>query len=564
MSDGEILDELIAYFEDTLLLDTDEDESFGVLYNQTLFTSYFDQTDPVDTFNFMSTNPTQGAGTGGGARSSVEAFLGQGNAPLQVDRTLEEISEHSKTFPKDARAALKTSDFKSYLRMVETCKKGIDNKFALLEPITEDSGVERLKLSYNVLTRLIQLRKEMENCDIDDVFIIPISFDGNGIPDTTDHINLLETDHDLTLDLVKQASALYALKSPLEYHPQNVAWSGDKVLASCEADLKEKVIEQAESKVDKALHGGPIYLFIMRRLIIATSEKAMRGLTERIGTLKLSNFDGENVHMAGSYLKGAFTLLTAHDRMPKDVNLLLFRVFKESSTPDFNSFVTSIEQQLETATIFGNTKTLTPEEIIGQFETKYSDLIGRDAWEAKSTSTDQASAFTAGTSSSTVICFNCGGLGHTVPECKLPRDEEAIKARRDLILKSPSKGGGGANSKRGGGRGSGDRGGKKGGRGDAGRGNGGRGGGGNSSGLKTPPKAGESHKKQVNGSTLYWCGRCGKWGDHDTSNHPTPSGGKGSDKSSSSGNDDASSTSNAEGNLASTLSFKGAMCGSLN
>ncbi len=81
---------------------------------------------------------------------------------------------------------------------------------------------------------------------------------------------------------------------------------------------------------------------------------------------------------------------------------------------------------------------ITLEDLIGQFKTKYLDLIRRDAWLAKSTTQDQASAFVAQTGSSKgggnmLICFNCGGC-HGVPDCPQPRNEEAIKACHDLIL----------------------------------------------------------------------------------------------------------------------------------
>ncbi len=67
--------------------------------------------------------------------------------------------------------------------------------------------------------------------------------------------------------------------------------------------------------------------------------------------------------------------------------------------------------------------------------------------------------------------------------------------------------------------------------------------------FKTPPKPGEDHEKTINGSKLKWCGRCDKWTDHKTEDHPG-------------GNKDASESSskkeNAEGKLA-IHSLTGAM-----
>ena len=56
----------------------------------------------------MSTTTAAGGGAGAGTRTSpsVEAFLGQGNMLLQVDRTPEQIRKHLKTFPKRMNAPL--------------------------------------------------------------------------------------------------------------------------------------------------------------------------------------------------------------------------------------------------------------------------------------------------------------------------------------------------------------------------------------------------------------------------------------------------------------------------
>ena len=121
----------------------------------------------------------------------------------------------------------------------------------------------------------------------------------------------------------------------------------------------------------------------------------------------------------------------AHERTPKDINLLIFRVFESSTTSEFTDHVKSVQSTLETSQLFGQNNKMTPEQIITAFENKYSDLLGQDQWVAKIT-TDSPSAFNAETSSAK-ICFNCGDLGHIVPECPKPRDENAIQQRRSIL-----------------------------------------------------------------------------------------------------------------------------------
>ena len=77
-----------------------------------------------------------------------------------------------------------------------------------------------------------------------------------------------------------------------------------------------------------AKRGGPIHLYLMNSLIISTSEMAMRGSTKKISSLIPTSFNGENVLTAGSYLKGALSLIGLHERTPKDIHLLIFRNFE--------------------------------------------------------------------------------------------------------------------------------------------------------------------------------------------------------------------------------------------
>ena len=505
----------------------------------------------VGTIEAATTSTIEPMPTDQAENSTLEKFLGAGIKARTEDRTSLQVIEGAKVYPKEKREKLRDDDNKAYHRMIEKCCEGIKDAFRLMTPIDENSSQESFDRAYNVILKWKQLQEFMVAMDMEDVFVIAKSYDEDGLPNTEECVNLLETCHGVTMDIVLKGSALYALKSAADWHPQNILWSGKAILNSCHESLKDKLVEAAEA-IDPELRGGPVYLMLMNKLILATSEKAMRGLTDKLSSLKLSDFDGENVLKCGSYLKSVLTLLGNHNKIPHDINLLLFAIFKHCSTAEFVDYVKSIESLIDTSAIFGKDFTLSPEKILNELESKYSDLLGRDKWEAKSTDKNQNSAFSAeiGGNQKDVICYNCGGLGHIIPECKKPRNDEAIAARRAIITGNKSGAGqGGGRGGRGRGRGKG-----RGGRGRGGRGgNGGRGGShtpaqentqnsatNTQKELKTPPKPNEPHKKKIDGKELHWCGRCGKWTDHPTADHPNSNDSTG----------DSGDTNNPEGGMA--------------
>jgi hypothetical protein len=167
-----------------------------------------------------------------------------------------------------------------------------------------------------------------------------------------------------------------------------------------------------------------------------------------------------------------------------------------------------------------NMTNLSLEDILHLFEKKYTDMLGRGEWTPKSVTKDQESGFTGHSInySTTIICFNCGGLGHAVRECTEEIDRKAIETRKNIILGS--------------GEGTGEAPGRQFQRSRGDRSTGPGGGRSNRerdrrpppNPLFTPPKRTEPHEKTFNGKKLFWCGKpgCCKWGDHKTVEHPEP------------------------------------------
>ena len=205
-------------------------------------------------------------------------------------------------------------------------------------------------------------------------------------------------------------------------------------------------------------------------------------------------------------------ILRDNDALPSDFGTLILRIFKQTSCADFKSFVGLLEHNVELKL----TK-LSIEETLQLFETKYTDMLGRNEWTPKSVTLDQESVYTMSAERLPMLCFNCGGIGHGVSDCKLPIDQKAIDIRKKIVLGNRSKGGGNSS-----GSSSNDK--KKGEKTNIAKNeNKKEKGKGYSDPLKKPPGKNEAHEKIFNGKKLFWCGKegCCQWGEHTSANHPS-------------------------------------------
>lgn len=226
--------------------------------------------------------------------------------------------------------------------------------------------------------------------------------------------------------------------SGADHHVEDIRWSGEKILASCEDTLREKILESCYS-IPQIYHGGPLYFYYMMNLVTTTSDQAMRVVIDKINRLRLTDFDGENVLLAVSFLRGAIQLLSNNNSVPHDILNSVFNMMRAASTPAFVSFVTNLETVFDLPDLV---KDKSVEFLLDKLESKYTTLLGSNQW----MSTSQPSSFKAasnpqsaptGDANAEVICFNCGAFGHKVTECSLPRNAENIK-RYMAIIRGPS------------------------------------------------------------------------------------------------------------------------------
>ena len=223
---------------------------------------------------------------------TMNQFLGKNIAPLTVPRTENEVEAIGISVPKEERKTLKTKEVKTYEKLKEKAEEGITSKFGLLKPIDQTSNTKDFKDIYGVLTRVKELKQSILAYDMDDVFNIPSAFKEDLPATECSSLNLFSDSNDISLELVKKANRFYYLYGA-EYHAENIKWSGEKVLASCDKELKDKILEEVQ-EYKASERGGPVYFKVMMNLVIATSDTAMRSVVNRINNKNNGNRGSRN------------------------------------------------------------------------------------------------------------------------------------------------------------------------------------------------------------------------------------------------------------------------------
>ena len=169
--------------------------------------------------------------------SGGSKWLG-GATPRTTKRNQDDIFGLGISVKKEERENLKTTDKKTYYKVRENCTKGIENKFTQLKSIDENSPIDHFESVYSVVTRFDDLQESLRTNDMLDVFTIASSYesDGSGPTSTATTVDLFHGIKSTDLSLVKAASQ-YFIEFGEDYHGENIVWSGEKILNSCDSTL---------------------------------------------------------------------------------------------------------------------------------------------------------------------------------------------------------------------------------------------------------------------------------------------------------------------------------------
>lgn len=410
-------------------------------------------------------------------------------------RTGVELESIAATTSKIARHELKVNFPAQYAKLKTSLTQGSKNKFAIVKNLVEKDGKIEIGNIVSIEQLKKSIRKHIQSNDMADSFKIYDSFDATtGLPDGGGaHFDILESPHLLSvvdIDKVKLNIRTYNL-----YAPDHVIEDSNLVaeyLENCCNDTLKAKIDEKMSKYPKADRGGVVYYFHLMELVSPSLEGAIRTLITGLNSMKLPDFDGENVTKCVTHLRGAFDLLTQNRALPHDIDRTLFEILKTSSTTTFNDEVIAIGFSRKHGGIY-MAKTL--DNILDVIEQTYIDLVASGKWLATNNKAEKESTFGV-IDHSKSTCWNCGETGHAISDCSKAKNQVAIKKRREEFFNKRNKGN---------------------------RGNVSSGGSATNtetvSKSKIPPKEGETHERTVGDRKIFWCGTCEKWTNHKTSEH---------------------------------------------
>jgi hypothetical protein len=323
-------------------------------------------------------------------------------------------------------------------------------KYHLLNMKIEDPA--KLHETYDLAMMINSTRLHHADFDMTDVFTVVIfnTVDSKKLLRTVD---LYQDYGNVTEKEVAKSNRFYATRvvgDDAKLFSQNlVQLTYRHLVNNTEDDLVTKVNE-TYSDYPTAEREGPLFFKIMMDKLQNNSEDAATHLILVVKSLKITDYDGENVDNVVSLVRGAHKRLlnlksrTQKSLLPDDFAETLLQVFQTSSVPEFNTLFAHEKTQLELTELrTGEKKYPEISDILSFATAKYRKLYATGEWSGFKNELNETgfiAAFNAALVTTNLksgnpnqrlktLCFNCGGA-RPLSACKETRDETRIAANK--------------------------------------------------------------------------------------------------------------------------------------
>ena len=301
----------------------------------------------------QSSGPTAPSSTNLGLGSNVP----QVNAPVASANWLQNITIRSSeraqsdragqvaTIPRTKRNSLGD---KERTRLIESMTHGLSTKFAALDlsRLQSETAV-CLEHTASLAQQLNEVETHLRKFDLLHVFtqFPKLDFSQSNPADYLhrhESINLLDAYDTLEIrDVVKTVEWMRAYMD--DELLNELTWTHSFLHQSCETvsgdgSLYNVVAAEVERfrLISSSTLGGPVTLMIILSNIVSSSKEALKLLQEKLRTLKVTDYQGENIATLTTQLTYVIRRLRQTE-LPQDLSRSLLRLFQTSSNEEFNS-----------------------------------------------------------------------------------------------------------------------------------------------------------------------------------------------------------------------------------
>ena len=416
-----------------------------------------------------------------------------------VARTADEQTNVPISIPNWKRATLKPVDLEK-LRVNAT--KGISKKFSLMSVSGSFvDGVELLKENIVATALIDRVEEHCRAYGMEEVFDIVKPPGAGGIAIDPEATKSLFTHYSTLPKEAILASVSFYRSHVQAYDLENLSWSEQFLSNCCDETLRAKLDERMASYTSSQ-RGGPSYFYEMMQAIMTMTTEGATLMKEKLRTLTMQDFAGEDVHKAATLIRGTVKRLEMINDVPADLSRQVIKIFLTCSVPEFVRVFSTIDSLHTVGGLVGGVK-YTAADLVEVAESAYLKLS--TVWNIDPT--DKPTSFVANQNRNGVTCWGCGQKGHSLHDCPHKTEAEKKIIFEERKQRKGGKGGGSGNGNNGGG--------------DS-----------NNSGktpknpnsnntlCKIPSKDGEDHTKVINGVERKWCNICKLWNkSHHTSGH---------------------------------------------
>ncbi|KAG7368578.1 hypothetical protein IV203_031321 [Nitzschia inconspicua] len=232
----------------------------------------------------------------------------------------------------------------------------------------------------------------------------------------------------------------------------NLELSASYLYARMAPDLRS-ILRTKHDAFPPAQQGGPLLLYLLINQVVAANESVGRVLVDRLSTVTISSYPGEDISKVVTHLRALVRSLKAIRRrdvsgveisfIPSDLSKRLYAIFATASCPAFTSYFATRFTAERNAELFDVDRTYAwtdADLLLSAAERLYHDLLTTGDWHGTKQNHAKFPAFTSPTDAAAFLtrvhCHNCDGP-HLLRVCPQPRDEARISANpRKLARKT--------------------------------------------------------------------------------------------------------------------------------